>query len=65
MFVVRMGVVLDHYRWGGGGGLSFAFSLRGEGVGSLIVKLYIVSADVKQERALERLIKMPTTTVSK
>ena len=64
MFVVRMGVVLDHYSWGGGG-LSFAFSLRGEGVGSLIVKLYIVSADLKQERALERLIKMPTTTVSK
>ena len=64
MFVVRMGVVLDHYG-GGGGGLSSAFSLRGEGVGSLIVKLYIVSADVKQERALERLIKMPTTTVSK
>ena len=50
---------------GGGGGLYFAFSLRGEGVGSLIVKLYIVSADLKQERALERLIKMPTTTVSK
>ena len=49
----------------GGGGLSFAFSLRGEGVGSLIVKLYIVSADLKQERALERLIKTPTTTVSK
>ena len=42
MFVVRMGVVLDHYRLGGGGELSFAFSLRSEEVGSLIVELYIV-----------------------